>query len=141
MGTNETSIERTGMNRQIKHLTVAVYVVLCLGGIGQGEPFHRIPEADRAILSLVAQEYRLTAEQRRLLFAIYVAEGNQKDRAAGLLEGHEMGVLVPAAQRFKGDHARSLNARAVGRPARSASDIPGISQRLPLDGARRMHTG
>jgi hypothetical protein len=92
------------MDRQIKPLAFAVYAVLCLGGIGHGEPFHRIPEADRAILSRVAQEYRLNAEQRRLLFAIRIVE------AGG--PGREMGVLVPSAQRFRGDHARSLECQA-----------------------------
>lgn len=93
------------MNRNERVLAVWVYVVLCLGnGVRAAEPFLRIPEADRAILARVAAEYRLTAEQRRLLYAIRLAE------AGG--PGREMGVLVPAAQRCKGDHKKSLDLQA-----------------------------
>ena len=82
-----------------------VYVGLCLGGISHGaEPFLRIPEQDRAILHAVAQEYRLTSAQRRLLFAIRLAENGPA--------GVEMGVLVPRAQRFAGNHAKSLHCQA-----------------------------
>jgi len=77
--------------------TIVVCVVL-------GSPFLRIPEEDRAILSEVSQEYHLTYEQRRLLFAIRLAENGS--------DGREMGVLTPEAQRFKGDHAKSLRLQA-----------------------------
>ncbi|MFA5377666.1 MAG: hypothetical protein WC455_18090 [Dehalococcoidia bacterium] len=87
------------MKRSAK-LAVVVYIGLALGGISKGDVFSRIPEADRAIISTVAAEYHLTADQRRLLFAIRLTE------AGGA--GREMGVLTPAAQRFKGDHAKSL---------------------------------
>jgi hypothetical protein len=85
-------------------LAAVVYAVLSLGGIGKGDAFLRIPETDRAILSTVATEYHLTPDQRRLLFAIRLAE------AGG--PGRECGVLTPAAQRFKGDHAKSLRLQA-----------------------------
>lgn len=86
-------------------LAGVVYAVLSLGGVGRGEEaLLRIPEADRAILARVAAEYKLDGEPRRLLFAIRIAE------AGGA--GREMGVLTPAAQRFKGDHAKSLECQA-----------------------------
>lgn len=91
------------MKRTYK-LAAVVYVVLCLGGISRGEVFHRIPEADRAILSRVATEYKLTTEERKLLFAIRLAENGPA--------GVEMGVLIPAAQRYKGNHAKSLELQA-----------------------------
>lgn len=80
------------------------FAALALGGVARGDVFHRIPEADRAVLARVASEYRLTAEQRRLLFAIRVVENGGA--------GREMGVLVPAAMRFKGNHAKSLRLQA-----------------------------
>lgn len=85
-------------------LAGVLYAGLCLGGIVQGEPFHRIPESDRAILSKVAAEYRLTYQERRLLFAIRLAENGGP--------GREMGVLTPKAQRLAGDHAASLRLQA-----------------------------
>lgn len=97
--------------KRIRKLAVAA-LFLCGASHGAPEPFHRIPEADRGLLGRVAAEYKLTAEQRRLLFAIYMAEGNTKDRAAGLLDGKEMGVMTPAAQRYKGDNAKSLELQA-----------------------------
>ena len=66
--------------------------------------FMRIPESDRAILATVSSEYKLTYEQRRLLFAIRIAENGGA--------GREMGVLTVQAQRYKGDHAKSLRLQA-----------------------------
>jgi hypothetical protein len=63
-------------------------------------PFHRIPESDRAILHVVSHEYKLTRQERRLLFAIRIAENGGS--------GREMGVLTEQAQRYKGDHEKSL---------------------------------
>jgi hypothetical protein len=94
------------MKKEVFMITSFV-VVLCAAS-----PFLRIPEADRAILSEVAQEYRLKGESKHLLFAIYLAEGNEKDRARGLLDGREMGVLEPAARRYHGNHAQSLRLQA-----------------------------
>lgn len=85
-------------------LTIIVYAVLCSPGTGRANPFLRIPEQDREILSKVAREYRLTLEERRLLFAIRLAESGGP--------GRELGVLTPQAQRYKGDHAKSLRLQA-----------------------------
>jgi hypothetical protein len=83
---------------------LAGYIVLALCGHGKASPFLRIPEQDRAILSEVAQEYRLTPDQRRLLFAIRLAENGGP--------GREMGVLTPGAMRYRGDHTKSLRLQA-----------------------------
>lgn len=103
------------MPRQVAILSAAVWAVLAVPGVSHArspEPFLRIPEADRAVLAAVACQYDLSGEAKRLLYAIYLAEGNEKDRARGLLDGHEMGVLMPEAQRYKGDHAKSLECQA-----------------------------
>ena len=92
------------MTRRTYKLAGVVYAVLSLGGIGRGDALLRIPEADRAILARVAADYKLDGESRRLLYAIRLAE----DGGAG----REMGVLTPAAQRYKGDHAKSLKLQA-----------------------------
>lgn len=93
------------MDREVKVLTVWVYLSLSFGGgCFAADPFLRIPEGDRAILSHVAETYRLTTEQRRLLFAIRLAESGGP--------GRELGVLAPQAQRFRGDHAKSLDLQA-----------------------------
>ena len=86
-------------------LAVVLYLWLCLGGcLVKGNVFLRIPEPDRAILSRVAAEYKLNADQRKLLFAIRVQENGGP--------GVEMGVLHPRAQRFKGRYAQSLERHA-----------------------------
>lgn len=101
-------------------LAAVVYAVLALGGIGRGEEkqpqrtqgtqgtqrtnCQRIPAADRAILARVAAEYQLFDKSEQLLRAIYLAERGGP--------GREMGVLTPAAQRLKGDHAKSLELQA-----------------------------
>ncbi len=59
-----------------------------------------MPESDRQILAEVAAEYKLDGDARLLLFAIYHAERGGP--------GREMGILTTAAQRYKGDHAKSL---------------------------------
>lgn len=64
----------------------------------------RIPAADREILTKVADEYGLRGDARWLLYTIRIVEGGGP--------GREMGVLVPAAQRHKGDHAKSLELQA-----------------------------
>lgn len=86
-------------------LAVVLYLWVCLGGcIVKGSVFLRIPESDRDILAKVAAEYKLTAEQRKLLMAIRIQENGPP--------GIEMGVMIPAAQRFKGNHAKSLRLQA-----------------------------
>lgn len=86
-------------------LAVVLYAGLGIGGIVQGaEPFLRIPEQDRAMIHRAAAEYRLTYEQRRLLFAIRLAEQGGP--------GREMGVLHPKAMRYAGDHRQSLLTQA-----------------------------
>ena len=93
------------MDREVNVLAAWVYLSLSFsGGCFAADPFLRIPEGDRAVLSRVAHEYRLTPEQRRLLFAIRMAERGGP--------GREMGVLTPAAMRYKGDHAKSLDLQA-----------------------------
>lgn len=64
----------------------------------------RIPEADRVILADVADEYRLIGDSRKLLFVIRLIENGGP--------GKEMGVLTPLAQRFKGNHDKSLRLQA-----------------------------
>lgn len=59
---------------------------------------------DAKILAAVADEYGLKGDARKLLFVIRSIE------AGG--SGREMGVLTKAAQRFKGDHAKSLRCQA-----------------------------
>lgn len=81
---------------------VAVLTILCQAATT--DPFLRIPENDRAILARVAAEYRLSAEQRRVLYAIRLCEWGGP--------GREMGVLTPEAQRYGGNHARSLETQA-----------------------------
>lgn len=66
--------------------------------------FLRIPEQERAVLSEVAAEYGLSYDERRLLFVIRLVENGAP--------GHEMGVLTPAAQRYRGDRAKSLRLQA-----------------------------
>jgi hypothetical protein len=63
-----------------------------------------LPPADAQILSEVADEYKLTGDLRRMLFIIRLVENGGP--------GREMGVLTPAAQRFKGNHAKSLRLQA-----------------------------
>ncbi len=97
------------MSPQIHTLAVWVYVVLGLSGLGQGggtPPAGKsaLPEADRAILASVADEYGLQGEARKLLFVIRLCERG--------VPGRELGVLTPAAQRYKGDHAKSLECQA-----------------------------
>ncbi len=100
------------MSPQIHTLAVWVYVVLALAGIGKGAgqggtpPAGRsaLPEADRAILASVADQYGLTGDARKLLFVIYRVERG--------VPGREMGILTPAAQRLKGDYAASLRLQA-----------------------------
>jgi len=102
--------------------TYLLAAVLCAA---QGNPFLKIPQQDRAILSRVAHEYKLTVEQRRLLFAIRLAENGANPK--------EMGVLVPAAMRYKGNHAKSLELQsrfAAGTiKKRFTGDIDKFSQR------------
>lgn len=87
-------------------LSVVLYAGLSLGGIAQGKNwnFLLIPEQDRSILATVAQEYGLRGDSRKLLFSIYLAERGYP--------GCEMGVCLPRAQRYKGDHAKSLRLQA-----------------------------
>lgn len=92
------------MKREMK-LAVVVWIVLSLGGWARGgEPFLRIPESDRAILAKVAAEYELSGDSKRLLLAIRLIENGPP--------GMEMGVMIPASQRFKGHHAKSLELQA-----------------------------
>jgi hypothetical protein len=70
----------------------------------QGSPFLRIPERDRTILYRVANEYGLSRDARRLLFAIRLVENGGA--------GRELGALTPAAMRFKGNHEQSLQCQA-----------------------------
>ncbi len=86
------------MNQNVVTPAVWVYAVLCLGGIGRGAT------GDAAILHQVADEYGLQGDARKLLFVIRIVEDG--------VAGREMGVLTPAAQRYKGDHARSLALQA-----------------------------
>jgi hypothetical protein len=59
---------------------------------------------DSYVLQSVANQYGLNAEQTKLLFAIRNAEGGGP--------GREMGVLLPEAMRYKGDHQKSLRLQA-----------------------------
>lgn len=104
-----TSVVTTTSARQLwrsAKLAAVVYATLALGGIAHGanHVFLLIPEADRAILASVAGQYGLQGESRGLLFAIYLAERGTP--------GREMGVMLPRAQRHKGDHAQSLRLQA-----------------------------
>lgn len=97
------------MDKETRILAVAVYLVISLGGWARGGNVpavfvERIPEADRKILSDVADEYGLTGRSRWLLFTIRLAEDGP--------DGLEMGVMTPAAQRYRGDHAKSLRLQA-----------------------------
>ena len=56
------------------------------------------------IISQVADEYHLTGDARKLLFVIRIVENGGP--------GKEMGVLTPEAQRYKGDHSKSLKLQA-----------------------------
>ena len=86
-------------------LAVVIYAGLCGPNSSRAaDPFLRIPQADRAVLHQVAAEYRLTAEQRRLLFAIRIVEWGGP--------GREMGVLHPHAMRFAKDPRQSLLTQA-----------------------------
>ena len=82
-------------------LTVPVFLLAVNCAVS---PYLRIPPEDRSILYRAASEYGLQGEARRLLFAIYLAEQGTP--------GREMGVLRPRAQRFAGDHAKSLRLQA-----------------------------
>jgi hypothetical protein len=64
-----------------------------------------IPEQDQLILSDVAQEYQLDREQTQLLYVVYLVERGGP--------GREMGVLLPQAQRYKGNHSESLRLQAM----------------------------
>lgn len=87
------------------HTTViTTTLLLAMATTAQASSFHRIPESDRAILHRVAHEYKLTPQERRLLFVIRIAENGGA--------GREMGVLTEQAQRFKGDHSKSLRLQA-----------------------------
>jgi hypothetical protein len=59
---------------------------------------------DYKILCAVADEYKLTCRARDLLYAIYKAENGKP--------GIEMGILARQAQRYKGNHAKSLRLQA-----------------------------
>jgi hypothetical protein len=59
---------------------------------------------DETILGEVADEYKLKGDARKLLFVILRVENGGP--------GREMGVLTPAAQRYKGNHAASLRLQA-----------------------------
>jgi hypothetical protein len=52
----------------------------------------------------VADEYGLTGDGRKLLFVIRIVENGGP--------GKEMGVLTPAAQRYAGNHTKSLRLQA-----------------------------
>lgn len=56
------------------------------------------------ILNEVAQEYQLSPDETKLLYVIRKIENGG--------DGREMGVLTPAAMRFKGDSKRSLRLQA-----------------------------
>lgn len=62
------------------------------------------PLLDRVVLLAVSREYGLRPAQQELLLAIYKAEHGAP--------GRELGVLVPKAQRYKGEHLRSLYLQA-----------------------------
>lgn len=66
--------------------------------------FHSIPENDRSTLARVASAYNLTPDERKLLFTIRLVENGGP--------GREMGVLTQNAQRYRGDHAKSLELQA-----------------------------
>jgi len=83
---------------------MAAVLMGSVGVWGQEGLTRRIPPEDLAILSRVAQEYGLQGQARRLLYAIRIVENGGP--------GREMGVLVPAAMRYGGDHARSLELQA-----------------------------
>lgn len=93
----------------------------------------RMPIADANTLCEVADEYGLCSNARRLLYVIYLVEGSREDRDKGLLDGHEMGVLLPAAQRYKGDHAKSLRLQAQYAAGtikkRYRNDLPAFAKR------------
>jgi hypothetical protein len=52
----------------------------------------------------VASAYNLTPDERKLLFTIRLVENGGP--------GREMGVLTQNAQRYRGDHAKSLELQA-----------------------------
>lgn len=148
IGQAENSIGRT------LRMAAVVYAVLALAGIARGEetkpqrtqrtqsqsghepratgnPLDRIPPADRAILDRVADAYGLQGDARRLLYAIRIAENGGP--------GREMGVLAPAAMRYAGDHARSLELQARWAAGtirrRYTGDLPAFAARWAPAGA------
>jgi|GEM_PF-2406670 len=65
----------------------------------------RIPLEDRRILDDVARAYNLDLKSHRLLYTIYIVENGGP--------GREMGVLLEAAQRYKGNREKSLRLQAM----------------------------
>lgn len=102
-GVGSTSAQVQNLFRRFRTMSIVV-TVLIVCQAATSTPFLRIPESDRDILSRVAAEYRLSAEQRRLLFVIRLCEWGGP--------GRELGVLTPQAQRHGGDHERSMETQA-----------------------------
>lgn len=63
-----------------------------------------IPPTDALVLNAIACEYHLSSDAYRLLYAIRLAENGAP--------GRELGILIPAAMRHKGNHVKSLTLQA-----------------------------
>lgn len=91
-----------------------------------------IPEQDHAILSQVADQYGLAPEQRALLYAIRRQENGGP--------GREMGVLNSEAERYAGNHSKSLQTQAQWAAGtikkRYDGDLVGFGKRWAPVGAK-----
>ena len=91
------------------------------------------PDQELSVISGVAQQYKLTPEQTKLLFAIRRAENGT--------QGREFGVLVPEAMRFANDPdpMKSFNIQAMWAAGtikkRYTGDLKAFSQRWAPIGA------